>query len=174
MKLLSLLLAGLLTLTTAACSTFPPKKDTVLAPYTKVLVKPLSFDEVSFDKMSSTDIEAFKKSKAFYTKLFNDGFSKTLPKTTYFDKALFGGKADSRTLVVEPKLVLIDPGIAMTLTGRGMTTCRLKDGGSGKVIGTYMVNRYIDRNPWVTYAVAVESLVAGMGEDAAWYMTDAK
>ena len=163
-----------LTLPMTACSTVQPGKDAMLAGYTNVFVKPLSFSEVVLQKVAGSDQEKFNDAKPALARSFNESFSRAQPKTKHPLKVVFGGTPGADTVVLEPKLSLIDPGIKNVLRGRGVATCRLTDSSSGKLLGSYTVSREVNRPEWGTSSEAIEELVRGLGAEAARHMPEAR
>jgi len=139
-----------------------------------LLVKPVSFDEAALDKISGDERDGYTKAKPVLLKLFKDNFEKDASKTNYFEHVSFDGVPDSGTLVLEPKLAMLDPGIRWVMPGRGSMFCNLKDGVTGKNIRSYNVSRSVSRPLTSTMMGAIETLISEMGEDAASNIAEAR
>jgi hypothetical protein len=157
----------------SGCASVQPKKDTVFASYSKLLVKPINYEGAAIDKISGDETVEFNNAKASLQNMFKDSFIASSSKTKYFDEVLTSGTPDARTLVLEPKLAFLDPGIRWVMSGRGVINCELRDGASGKVVGKYTVSRAVGRPLTSTMMGAIETLIVEMGEDAASQMGNA-
>ncbi|HET6418705.1 MAG TPA: hypothetical protein VFG19_01025 [Geobacteraceae bacterium] len=173
-KIVLLFFAAVVMIAAAGCSSFPAKKDTVLAPYSKILVRPLNFDGAALDKISGNELDEYNNARPELTKLFKDNFAKVAPKSGYFDQILFEGTPDAGTLVLESRLAMLDPGIRWVMPGRGAVVCELKDGVTGRKIGSYSVSRSVSRPLTSTMMGAIETMIGEMGEDAASDIGEAK
>ncbi len=175
-KLVSLCITTLLALNLFACTSFPSKKETVFSVYNKILVKPLSFDELYLNNFDSIELLTFYNSRPQFVKLFNDNFFKYAGKTGYFDEVLFEGIPDQSTVVLEPTLSIMDQGPASQrlLPGNGEIVCRLRDGVTNRLLGSYHVHRSAKRSTRSNLMGTVSALISGMGEDAASRIAEAK
>jgi len=149
------------------CASAPSKKDTVFASYNKLLVKPIKYDGAAIDKISGDEFVEFNNAKSTLQNKFNDSFISTAADAKYFDEVLFTGTPDAETLVLEPKLAFLDPGIRWVMPGRAAINCEISDGVSGKSVGKYTVSRSVSRPLTSTMMGAIETLIVEMGEDAA-------
>jgi hypothetical protein len=151
----------------AGCASAPSKKDTVFASYSILLVKPIKYEGAAIDKISGEELVEFDNAKNDLQNLFNNNLSSSANEMKYFDQILFAGSPDARTLVLEPKLAFLDPGIRWVMPGKGVIICELSDGSTGKTIGKYTVSRSVSRPITSTMMGAIETLIGEMGEDAA-------
>lgn len=166
--------AALALLSMAGCSCVNERRGSVLSGYSTVLVKPLFLNEAVLQKVSGNEQEEFEKAKPALTRVFNESFGRTLPKTSLPHRLVFEGSPDRNTIVLEPKVSLIDPGIKGVLRGRGVAVCRVTDGGDGKLLRTFAVSREVGRHEQDGTSAVIEELVREMGAGAAWEMAESK
>ncbi len=155
------------------CASAPSKKDTVFASYNKLLVKPINYETAAIDKISGDELVEFNNAKPALQNMFQESLTASASDKKYFDEILFAGSADATTLVLQPKLAFLDPGIRWVMAGKGVIICELSDGTTGKIVGKYTVTRSVSRPLTSTMMGAIETLIEEMGEDAASQMGNA-
>jgi hypothetical protein len=175
-KILYLCITALLALNLFGCSSFPDKKGTLFSSYNKILVNPLSFDAINLNNIDSMDVLAFYNSRPVLVKAFNDNFIKYAYKTGYFDEVLFQGSPDQGIIILEPVLSVMDlgPTRQWSIPAKGEIVCRLKDGVTGRVLGSYTVQRSVERSYRSNLMGTVSRLISEMGQDAAVHMAEAR
>lgn len=172
-KFISVFGISVLALFVGACATVEHKKSASLARYSKIFVKPLSFNEVVLQKVAGREQEQFSNAKPALAELFRESFGQTLPRASSLRPALSESPPDDGTLVLEPRVSLIDPGIKEVLRGRGVAVCRLTDG-AGRFVGIYTVSREVNRTASGSTSEVIEELLRGMGAEAALHLDQAK
>ncbi len=157
------------------CSGIPAKKDTPLANYGKLIVRPVDFAETATDKIDASEVAAYKASWQSLGDKFKSEFDKNIKETGYFDQVLYSADAvaDKNSVVLETKIVSLDPGIRWVMPGVAFYQGTLRNS-EGKTIGKYSAKRSVSRPITSTMAGAIESLVSELGEDAASSIGEAK
>jgi hypothetical protein len=152
----------------AGCAGIPAKQDTLLANYNKLIVRPINLEETTTDKISGDEISEYKALWPSLGDKFKAEFEKSIKKTGYFDQVFYStdAVADSTTVVLETKIVSLDPGIRWVMPGSAFYLGTVKNS-AGKTIGKYSAKRSVSRPITSSMAGAIETLVSELGEDAA-------
>jgi hypothetical protein len=168
-----ILAMGLMSL--VGCAGMAAKKDTPMANYNKLIVRPINFNETVTDKIDGDEVVAFKATWPSLSEKFKVEFEKNIKKTGYFDQVLFSADAvaDSNSIILETKIASLDPGIRWVLPGQAFYLGTLKNP-EGKIVGTYSAKRTVGRPVYSSMAGAIETLVTELGEDAASKIGEAK
>jgi|GEM_PF-1639086 len=165
-KIVWLTALGLIMVVTG-CSSIPPKKDTPMASYTNLIVRPINWHDTSVDKISGNETKDFVEAQPKLSNLFQEEFKKNITKIEYFTNVSFGdGPADANTLILEPRIASLDPGIRMVMPGTATYLGVLKTA-EGKEVAKYSARRTVGRQVWTTMMGAIEDLTKELGEDAA-------
>ena len=151
----------------AGCSSVPAKKDTALAPYKVLAVRPLSFESTIYINVGNDDKVELKNVKDTLVKSFNDEFEKYVTRLGYFDKIVFTDQAVPGSLEVYPRITAINGGIRMLLQGIGTASAKVVDPATGKVLGTVTAARRESRPAWSSTVGTVEKLMPQLAEDLA-------
>jgi len=165
-KVVRLFVVGMMLIATG-CSSIPAKKDTPMASYTNLIVRPINWHDTAVDKISGDEVKEFVSAQPKLAGLFQNEFGKNIDKTGYFANVTYGdGSADANTLVLEPRIASLDPGIRMVMPGTATYFGVLKNA-DGKIIAKYSAKRTVGRQVWTTMMGAIEDLAKELGEDAA-------
>ena len=165
-KTVRLFVVGMI-LAATGCSSIPAKKDTPLASYTSLIVRPIDWHDTSLDKISGDEVKNFVSAQPRLANLFQNEFRKHIDKTGYFANVTYGnGAADANTLILEPRIASLDPGIRMVMPGTATYFGVLKNA-DGKIVAKYSAKRTVGRQVWTTMMGAIEDLAKELGEDAA-------
>lgn len=168
-----LLVLGFMALT--GCSSIPAKKDTLVANYNRLIVRPINLNDTTTDKISTEEFPEYKASWPTLADKFKTEFEEGIKEVGYFDQVLFSSDAvaDSTTVILETKIVSLDPGIRWVMPGVAFYQGILKSS-DGKVIGKYGAKRSVSRPLTSSMSGAIESLVSELGEDAAKNIGEAR
>ncbi len=158
----------------SACSGMTPKKDSVFANHTKVLVKPLDFKDAALDKITGDELVDFEKAQPGLREKYKQEFAKYAKETGYFEQIMFEGTPDAQTLVIEPKLNHLDPGIRGIMAATSSVKANLYDGATGKQVGKIIVQRMTGRQVWTSMMGSIEKLITELGEDTASKLGDSR
>ncbi|GAM11288.1 hypothetical protein OR1_03599 [Geobacter sp. OR-1] len=151
----------------AGCSSVPAKKDTALAPYTTLVVRPLSFEQTIYVNVENDDKVELANIKTSLLKSFNDEFEKYAMKLGYFEKVVFSDQPQPGALEVYPSITALNGGIRMLAYGIGTAAAKIVDPTTGKALGTVTASRTQNRPAWSTTVGTIEKLMAPLGEDIA-------
>ncbi|HJV36187.1 hypothetical protein [Geomonas sp.] len=160
--------------TLSACAGYPAKKDTPFAAYNTLIVRPINWNETITDKITGDEATEFSQAQPKLAALFQTEFEKYAPKVGYFEKVLFTADAAPKgALVLEPKIVTLDPGIRWVMNGAAVYQGILKDS-DGKQVAKYMAQRKVGRPLTSTMMGAIETMITELGEDAMTGIPEAK
>lgn len=159
--------AVIFTALSAGCMSVPHKQDTPLAAYNNLIVRPLNWKETITDKINGNEVNEYAAAQPELSKKFQAEFSKAIEETNYFSKITYGTDActSADTVILEPKIATLDPGIRWVLNGEASYVGTIKTC-DGKMIGTYSATRRVGRPIYSSLMGAIESLVTELGEDA--------
>lgn len=173
-KLFVLLLALTSLMMLSACSGVPAKKDTPLAAYNILIVRPLNWSDTITDKITGDETKEFVAAQPKLSSLFQTEFEKYASKLDYFDQVIFSAdKSPEGAVILEPKIATLDPGIRWVMPGTAFYQGTLKTA-DGKVVGQYTAKRAVSRPIYSTMMGSIETLITELGEDAASKIPKAK
>ena len=157
------------------CAGITAKKDTTLANYNKIIVRPINFNDTATDKITGDEVALYKASWPSLDAKFQAEFEKYIKRTGYFDSVVFSSDAvaDSNTVVLEAKIPSLDPGIRMVLPAEATYLGTLKNS-EGKLVGRYSAKRTASRPLFSTLSGTVDNLVTELGEDAGSQISEAR
>lgn len=157
------------------CAGVTAKKDTPMASYSKMIVRPINFNDTATDKITGDEVAEFKSSWPSLQNKFQSEFEKYIKDTGYFDSVLFNTEAvsDTNTIILETRISSLDPGIRMIMPGEASYLGTLKSS-EGKIVARYSAKRKVGRPMFSTMAGTIEKLVTELGEDAATQIGEAK
>lgn len=173
-KLLSLLAVTVLGSVVSGCAGMPAKSDTPMASYNNLVVRPIKWSETVTDKISGDEVKEYADAQPKLSELFVSEFDKYIAETGYFAsvKQSTDACADPATLVLEPKIVSLDPGIRWVINGAATYQGVLKKC-DGTVVAKYSASRKVGRPVYSTMMGSIETLVKELGEDAASKLPEA-
>ncbi|MBT1074331.1 hypothetical protein [Geobacter grbiciae] len=173
-KLVVMLLLAVAVFALSACSSVPAKKDTPLATFNTLVVRPINWSETVTDKIDGDEAKEYAEAQPKLSGLFKAEFEKYIGKIGYFDQILFTTEtAPKGALVLEPKIVTLDPGIRWVMAGTATYQGILTDA-DGKVVAKYSAKRIVSRPVYSSMIGAIETLTTELGEDAATGIPEAK
>lgn len=149
----------------AGCASAPLKKDTKLAQYNSAIVKDLVVDAGSLDKIEGDELVEFNQHKPELIKLYTDNLKKHLIESNFFT-TVSSEKTSGKSILVESKTSLIDPGIRMVMPSKAAIIVKVTDADTSKTLGTYTVSRQSGRQIWTTMMGTIKKDITDMGEDA--------
>jgi hypothetical protein len=173
-KLLSFLAVTVLGFVLSGCAGMPVKQDTPMASFNNLIVRPINWSETVTDKISGDEVKAYTDAQPQLTQIFQSEFDKYIVETGYFAsvKQSADACADPATLVLEPKIVSLDPGIRWVINGAATYQGVLKKC-DGTLVAKYSALRRVGRPVYSTMMGSIETLVKELGEDAASKLPEA-
>lgn len=173
-KMLSFVAVTVLSSVLSGCSGLPAKQSTPMASYNNLIVRPINWSDTVTDKISGDEAKIFADAQPRLAQMFMSEFDKYIAKTGYFISVKQSAESctDSSTLVLEPKIVTLDPGIRWVINGVASYQGVLKTC-DGKLVAKYNASRQVSRPIYSTMMGTIETLVKELGEDAASKLPEA-
>lgn len=158
----------------SACAGIPAKSTTPMASYNQLVVRSINWHDIAVDKISGDEEAEYKKAQPKLAGLFKAEFEKYISKTGYFEKITFSDEpVTSGALILEPRIVTLDPGIRWVMPGTANYMGKLTSG-DGKTVAKYSAKRTVSRPIYSTMMGTLETLFTELGEDAATELPQAK
>lgn len=150
----------------AGCAFTPPqKKDTVLASYKVIVIRPLSFENTVYENVDIYDMAELVKSKSSLLKTFNDEFEKYTIKLNYFDKVIFSDQPVQGSVVVLPRISFLNGGAFFHAKGQGHAYAAVIDQDTGRKLGSVTASRSVGRAIGSTTVSAIDTILRELSED---------
>jgi len=159
---------------TAGCQSIPAIQDTPMAAYKKLIVRNINWKETATCEIEGDEIAEFVAAQPKLNEIFRAEFTKHITHVGFFDKVNYGDlPSDANTLILEPKIYTLCPGIRTRKMGSASFTGILKNA-DGKLVGTYTEERRVGSSLFSTMMGNIETLVAELAEDAASHLSTAR